>query len=131
MSMTDPIADMLTRIRNGQSAKKENVEMPSSRVKLAIAQVLQDEGYINSYETSDLEGKPRLRVQLKYFQGHGVIENIERVSKPGLRIYRGSKNVPTVVGGLGISVVSTSQGVMSDRAAREAGHGGEILCYVS
>jgi small subunit ribosomal protein S8 len=129
--MTDPIADMLTRIRNGQSAKKENVEMPSSRVKLAIAQVLQDEGYINSYETSDLEGKPRLRVQLKYFQGHGVIENIERVSKPGLRIYRGSKNVPTVVGGLGISVVSTSQGVMSDRAAREAGHGGEILCYVS
>jgi len=131
MSMTDPIADMLTRIRNGQSAEKENVEMPSSRVKLAIAQVLQDEGYINSYETSDLEGKPRLRVQLKYFQGHGVIENIERVSKPGLRIYRGSKNVPTVVGGLGISVVSTSQGVMSDRAAREAGHGGEILCYVS
>jgi Ribosomal protein S8 len=129
--MTDPIADMLTRIRNGQSAEKENVEMPSSRVKLAIAQVLQDEGYINSYETSDLEGKPRLRVQLKYFQGHGVIENIERVSKPGLRIYRGSKNVPTVVGGLGISVVSTSQGVMSDRAAREAGHGGEILCYVS
>jgi len=129
--MTDPIADMLTRIRNGQSAEKENVEMPSSRVKLAIAQVLQDEGYINSYETSDLEGKPRLRVQLKYFQGHAVIENIERVSKPGLRIYRGSKNVPTVVGGLGISVVSTSQGVMSDRAAREAGHGGEILCYVS
>ena len=131
MSMTDPIADMLTRIRNGQSADKESVEMPSSKLKLAIAGVLESEGYITGFETSDLDGKPRLRVQLKYFQGHGVIENIERVSKPGLRIYRGSKEVPAVVGGLGISIVSTSQGVMTDRAAREAGHGGEILCYVS
>ena len=131
MSMTDPIADMLTRIRNGQSAEKESVEMPSSKVKLAIASVLESEGYITGFETSDLDGKPRLRVHLKYFQGHGVIENIERVSKPGLRIYRGSKDVPAVVGGLGISIVSTSQGVMTDRAARDAGHGGEILCYVS
>ena len=131
MSMTDPIADMLTRIRNGQSADKESVEMPSSKLKLAIAQVLQDEGYISGFETVDLDGKPRLRVALKYFQGHGVIEHIERMSKPGLRVYRGKKEVPTVVGGLGISIVSTSQGVMTDRAAREAGHGGEILCYVS
>ena len=131
MSMTDPIADMLTRIRNGQSAEKDNVEMPSSKLKLAIAKVLESEGFISGFETSDAGGKPRLRVDLKYFQGHGVIENIERVSKPGLRIDRGKKDVPTVVGGLGISIVSTSQGVMTDRAAREAGHGGEILCYVS
>ena len=131
MSMTDPIADMLTRIRNGQSADKENVEMPSSKVKLAIAKVLEEEGYISGFETLEVDGKARLRVGLKYFQGQGVIEHIERVSKPGLRVYRSKGEIPQVVGGLGISIVSTSQGVMSDRAAREAGHGGEVLCYVS
>lgn len=131
MSMTDPIADMLTRIRNGQSADKANVEMPSSKVKLAIAKVLEEEGYISGFETLEVDGKARLRVGLKYFQGQGVIEHIERVSKPGLRVYRSKGEIPQVVGGLGISIVSTSQGVMSDRAAREAGHGGEVLCYVS
>lgn len=131
MSMTDPIADMLTRIRNGQSADKESVEMPASKLKLAIAKVLEAEGYISGFETTDADGKPRLVVQLKYYQGHGVIEYIERVSKPGLRVYRSKSDVPTVVGGLGISIVSTSQGVMTDRAAREAGHGGEVLCFVS
>jgi small subunit ribosomal protein S8 len=129
--MTDPIADMLTRIRNGQSADKESVEMPASKLKMAIARVLEDEGYISGFETTELDGKPRLKVRLKYYQGHGVIENIERISKPGLRIYRGKGDVPAVVGGLGISIVSTSQGVMTDRAAREAGHGGEVLCVVS
>lgn len=131
MSMTDPIADMLTRIRNGQSADKESVDMPSSRLKLAIASVLEQEGYISEFETTENNGKSRLRVKLKYFQGHGVIENIERVSKPGLRIYSSKTDIPVVVGGLGISIVSTSQGVMTDRAAREAGHGGEVLCKVS
>ncbi|WP_123591809.1 30S ribosomal protein S8 [Salinisphaera orenii] len=131
MSMTDPIADMLTRIRNGQSADKESVEMPSSKLKLAIAGVLESEGYVAGYETGELDGKPRLKIRLKYFQGHGVIENIERVSKPGLRVYRSKGDIPSVVGGLGICIVSTSQGVMTDRAAREAGHGGELLCTVS
>ena len=131
MSMTDPIADMLTRIRNGQSADKESVEMPSSKVKLAIAKVLESEGYIAGFETRDVDGKPRLRVGLKYFQGQGVIEYIERASKPGLRLYCTKHDIPQVVGGLGISIISTSQGVMSDRAARDAGHGGEVLCYVS
>lgn len=131
MSMTDPIADMLTRIRNGQSADKESVEMPSSKLKLAIANVLESEGYITGFETTELDGKPRLRVHLKYYQGRGVIEHIERVSKPGLRVYRSKGDIPSVVGGLGISIVSTSQGVMTDRAAREAGHGGEVLCVVS
>ncbi|MDA3922403.1 MAG: 30S ribosomal protein S8 [Salinisphaera sp.] len=131
MSMTDPIADMLTRIRNGQSADKESVEMPSSKVKLAIAKVLQNEGYISEFETLEVDGKARLRVALKYFQGQGVIEYIGRVSKPGLRVYRSKGDIPLVVGGLGISIISTSQGVMSDRAARDAGHGGEVLCYVS
>ncbi len=131
MSMTDPIADMLTRIRNGQSADKESVEMPSSKVKQAIAGVLKEEGYISDFEIAEVDGKPRLRVALKYFQGQGVIERIERVSRPGLRIYRGKNDVPEVVGGLGVSIVSTSQGVMTDRAARDAGHGGEVLCTVS
>jgi len=131
MSMTDPIADMLTRIRNGQSADKESVNMPSSRLKLAIAKVLEQEGYISGFDTAENDGKAQLRVKLKYFQGHGVIENIERVSKPGLRIYRSKTDIPVVVGGLGISIVSTSQGVMTDRAARDAGHGGEVLCKVS
>src|SRR5699024_4655612 len=131
MSMTDLIADMLTRIRNGQSADKESIDMPSSRLKQAIAHVLREEGYITDYETAEINGKPRLRVVLKYFQGEGVIEQIERVSRPGLRVYRGRKEVPQVVGGLGISIISTSQGLMSDRAARAAGHGGEVLCKVS
>ncbi len=131
MSMTDPIADMLTRIRNGQSADKESVEMPSSKVKQAIAGVLKEEGYISNFEIAEVDGKPRLRVALKYFQGQGVIERIDRVSRPGLRIYRGKNDVPRVVGGLGVSIVSTSQGVMTDRAARDAGHGGEVLCTVS
>lgn len=131
MSMTDPIADMLTRIRNGQSADKESVDMPSSKVKQAIAAVLKDEGYINDFEVADNGGKPRLRVALKYFRGRGVIDTIQRVSSPGLRVYRNKKSIPEVVGGLGISIVSTSQGVMTDRAARAAGHGGEILCTVS
>jgi len=131
MSMTDPIADMLTRIRNGQQAEKDTVDMPSSRLKQAIASVLKEEGYITDFATVDNAGKPRLRLTLKYFQGEGVIENIERVSTPGLRVYCGKKNIPEVVGGLGISIVSTSQGVMTDRAARAAGHGGEVLCKVS
>lgn len=131
MSMTDPIADMLTRIRNGQSADKESVGMPSSKLKIAIARVLEDEGYIDGYEVTEIDGKPRLNVGLRYFQGHGVIEYIERASKPGLRLYCGKGNVPEVVGGLGISIISTSQGVMSDRSARASGHGGEVLCYVS
>lgn len=131
MSMTDPIADMLTRIRNGQSAEKEQVEMPSSKLKVAIAEVLKDEGYIADYRVSDAEGKPRLTVVLKYFQGHPVIERLERVSKPGLRIYRGKNDMPKVVGGLGIAIVSTSHGVMTDSAARAAGHGGEVLCTVA
>lgn len=131
MSMTDPIADMLTRIRNGQSADKESVEMPSSKLKLAIASVLADEGYISGFEVDNSDDKPRLRVDLKYFQGHGVIETIERASRPGLRLYCGRNDVPSVVGGLGISIISTSQGVMSDRKARKSGHGGEVLCYVS
>lgn len=131
MSMTDPIADMLTRIRNGQSAEKEQVEMPSSKLKVAIAEVLKDEGYIADYRVTDAEGKPRLMVVLKYFQGHPVIERLERVSKPGLRIYRGKNDMPKVVGGLGIAIVSTSHGVMTDSAARAAGHGGEVLCTVA
>ena len=126
MSMTDPIADMLTRIRNGQSADKESVEMPSSKLKLAIAGVLESEGYIAGYETGELDGKPRLKIRLKYFQGHGVIENIERVSKPGLRVYRSKGDIPSV------SAVSASASYRcrgrDDRWAREAGHGGELLC---
>jgi len=130
MSMTDPIADMLTRIRNGQAAEKDRVEMPSSKVKTAIAQVLKDEGFIEDFAVSS-EGKPTLSVTLKYFQGRGVIEHIERVSKPGLRIYRSKTDIPSVVGGLGVAIVSTSQGVMTDHAARAAGHGGEVLCTVA
>lgn len=131
MSMTDPIADMLTRVRNGQTADKVYVEMPSSKIKVAIARVLEDEGYIEGFETEEEGGKATLRIQLKYFQGRAVIEYIERASKPGLRLYCGKNDIPEVVGGLGISIISTSQGVMSDRAARMAGHGGEVLCYVS
>lgn len=131
MSMTDPIADMLTRIRNGQSAEKEQVEMPSSKLKVAIANVLKEEGYINDFRVDEVDGKSRLIVVLKYFQGQPVIERLERVSKPGLRIYRGRNDMPKVVGGLGIAIVSTSHGVMTDSAARAAGHGGEVLCTVA
>ncbi|MES1943100.1 30S ribosomal protein S8 [Salinisphaera sp. PC39] len=131
MSMTDPIADMLTRIRNGQSAEKDQVEMPSSKLKVAIAEVLKDEGYIADYRVTEVDGKPRLQVVLKYFQGRPVIERLERVSKPGLRVYRGKNDLPTVVGGLGVAIVSTSHGVMTDSAARAAGHGGEVLCTVA
>lgn len=131
MSMTDPISDMLTRIRNGQRADKTEVAMPASKLKSAIAHVLRDEGYIEDFGVSEIDGKPQITIKLKYFQGAPVIERLERVSKPGLRIYRGKTAIPRVVGGLGIAIVSTSHGVMTDRAAREAGHGGEVLCTVA
>ncbi|MEW7976123.1 MAG: 30S ribosomal protein S8 [Candidatus Sedimenticola endophacoides] len=131
MSMTDPIADMLTRIRNGQQVGKVSVAMPASKQKLAVARLLQDEGYISDFSTSDAEGKNLLSIELKYFQGKPVIEEIQRVSRPGLRIYKGAKELPKVRGGLGVAIISTSQGLMSDRAARAAGHGGEVLAYVA
>ncbi len=130
MSMTDPIADMLTRIRNGLSANKMEVSMPSSKVKKSVAQVLKDEGYINDFAEQDIDGKPVLNVTLKYYQGKPVIVTIKRVSRPGLRVYKGKNELPTVQGGLGVAIVSTSAGVMTDRAARAAGHGGEVLCTV-
>ncbi len=128
--MTDPIADMLTRIRNGLAAKKAQVIMPRSMQKLAIAQVLKDEGYITDYAQDEANGKPVINVELKYYQGKPVIEKIQRISRPGLRIYKGKDELPKVMGGLGVAIISTSAGVMSDRAARSAGHGGEVLCYV-
>jgi|SRR5688572_23948931 small subunit ribosomal protein S8 len=131
MSMTDPIADLLTRIRNGQSSGKPEVKMPSSKVKLAITKVLKDEGYIEDFSTTDLDGKPTLAVQLKYYQGRPVIDRLERVSRPGLRVYKGKDDLPNILGGLGVAIVSTSKGVMSDRQARAAGHGGEVICIVS
>jgi len=128
--MTDPIADMFTRIRNGQSAAKVAVSMPSSKLKVAIANLLKEEGYINGFEIT--EGvKPTLEVTLKYFDGKEVIETIKRVSRPGLRIYKGSNDLPQVLAGLGIAIVSTSKGLMSDRAARNAGLGGEIIGIVA
>ena len=130
MSMQDPIADMLTRIRNGQAANKVAIKMPSSKLKVAIANVLAAEGYIESVKV--LEGaKPELEITLKYFQGKPVVESIQRVSRPGLRIYKRKDELPKVMGGLGVAVVSTSKGVMTDRAARQAGLGGEIICYVA
>ncbi len=131
MSMTDPISDMLTRIRNGQKARKVSVSMPASNVKMAVAGVLKDEGYITDFETSGEGAETTLSVELKYFEGTPVIEKVERVSKPGLRIYRGKDDLPKVLGGLGIAIVSTSAGVMSDRQAREQGIGGEVICVVS
>ena len=128
--MTDPIADMLTRIRNALAAKKAQVAMPQSKQKMAIAQVLKDEGYIADFAPGEADGKPVINVDLKYFQGKPVIEKIQRVSRPGLRIYKGKDELPKVMGGLGVAIISTSAGVMSDRAARKAGHGGEVLCYV-
>ena len=130
MSMTDPIADMLTRIRNGQSAEKTEVTMPASKLKTAIARVLKDEGYIHDYRTEGDEKKPSLVVSLKYYEGRPVIEEIQRVSRPGLRRFEGKWSLPRVRGGLGTAIISTSQGVMTDKAARDAGHGGEVLCVV-
>ncbi len=130
MSMTDPIADMLTRIRNALAAGKVDVSMPQSKQKQAIAQVLKDEGYIADFAASEQDGKPTLTVTLKYYEGKPVIEKIKRVSRPGLRIYKGKDQLPKVMGGLGVAIVSTSAGLMTDRAARKAGHGGEVLCYV-
>ena len=130
MSMQDPIADMLTRIRNGQAANKVAINMPSSKLKVAIANVLAAESYIESVKV--LEGaKPELEITLKYFQGKPVVESIQRVSRPGLRIYKRKDELPKVMGGLGVAVISTSKGVMTDRAARQAGLGGEIICYVA
>jgi len=131
MSMTDPISDMLTRIRNGQKARKVSVAMPASKAKEAVAAVLKDEGYITGFSTEGEGATKSLSVELKYFEGVPVIENIQRTSRPGLRIYRGKEGLPKVLGGLGVAIVSTSAGVMSDREAREKGIGGEVLCVVS
>ncbi|BCB25670.1 30S ribosomal protein S8 [Sulfurimicrobium lacus] len=131
MSMSDPIADMLTRIRNAQRADKVVVAMPSSKVKVSIAGVLKEEGYIEDFGVRDEAGKPVLEVQLKYYAGRPVIEKIERVSRPGLRIYKGSQDLPKVMNGLGVAIVSTSRGVMTDRKARANGVGGEVLCVVA
>jgi len=129
--MTDPIADMLTRIRNGQAAGKKSVKIPSSKLKLAIAKVLKEEGYISDYKIEAIKNHVEMTVDLKYFNGTPVIESINRVSRPGLRIYRSKDELPKVLGGLGIAIVSTSNGVMTDRAARAIGHGGEVICTVS
>ena len=129
--MTDPIADMLTRIRNGQRAGKVAVSMPSSKLKQSIASVLKDEGYVADYQLGEEAGKPIMSVELKYYDGQPVIDMLKRISRPGLRIYKASDELPRVQGGLGVAIVSTSKGVMSDRAARAAGEGGEVLCYVS
>ena len=131
MSMTDPIADMLTRIRNAQQSEKKSVAMPASRLKSAIAQVLKEEGYIEDFAVREGQGKPQLEIGLKYYAGKPVIERIERVSRPGLRIYRPKDELPKVMNGLGVAIVSTSRGVMTDRKARGMGVGGEVLCIVA
>ena len=131
MSMSDPIADMLTRIRNAQMVDKPSVVMPSSKLKAAIAQVLKDEGYIDGFSIVGEASKPQLQIALKYYAGRPVIESIERVSRPGLRIYKGRHDIPSVMNGLGVAIVTTPKGVMTDRKARQAGIGGEVLCYVS
>ena len=131
MSMTDPIADMLTRIRNGQKARKVSVAMPASSAKVAVAKVLKDEGYVTDYATDGEGAAATLTVELKYYEGVPVIERVQRMSRPGLRVYRGKEDLPKVLGGLGIAIVSTSAGVMSDKQAREQGIGGEVLCIVS
>jgi len=130
MSMTDPIADMLTRIRNGQAIRKQQVEIPSSKLKRAIAHLLKEEGYISDYQVTETS-KPTLIITVKYYQGKGVIQEMKRVSRPGLRIYQARDELPKVLGGLGIAIVSTSKGLMTDRAARVAGQGGEVLCVIS
>ena len=137
MSMSDPIADMLTRIRNAQGVEKVDVTMPASKLKVAIAEVLKDEGYIDGFEVVNGEtagtnaAKPELRIGLKYYAGRPVIERLERVSRPGLRIYKGRSDIPQVMNGLGVAIVSTSRGVMTDRKARTEGVGGEVICYVA
>ncbi|MDH4402313.1 MAG: 30S ribosomal protein S8 [Burkholderiaceae bacterium] len=131
MSMSDPIADMLTRIRNAQQVDKPSVTMPSSKLKVAIAAVLQDEGYVDGFQIKGTVQKPELEIALKYYAGRPVIERIERVSRPGLRIYKGNGSIPQVMNGLGVAIVSTSRGVMTDRKARANGVGGEVLCYVA
>ena len=131
MSMTDPIADMLTRIRNAQMAEKVAVSMPSSKLKVSIAKVLKDEGYIDDFAVRENSGKAQLDIALKYYAGRPVIERIERVSKPGLRVYKGSGDLPRVMNGLGVAIVSTPQGVMTDRRARASNVGGEVLCIVA
>lgn len=131
MSISDPIADMLTRIRNGQMVDKTEVTMPSSKLKVAIAKVLEDEGYIDGYTVDANDGKPVLRIGLKYYAGLPVIEMIERVSRPGLRVYKNHETIPQVMNGLGIAIISTPKGVMTDRKARAAGIGGEVLCVVA
>jgi len=131
MSLSDPIADMLTRIRNGQQRGKITIVMPSSKQKVAIANLLKEEGYIADAQVEANDGKPELVIKLKYFRGKPVIEHLKRVSRPGLRIYRGKDDLPKVWGGLGIAIVSTSQGLMTDRAARQAGQGGEIIAFVA
>lgn len=131
MSMSDPIADMLTRIRNAQMVDKASVSMPSSKLKIAIAQVLKDEGYIDSFAVVGEAAKPELQIALKYYAGQPVIERLERVSRPGLRVYKGRHEIPQVMNGLGVAIVTTPKGVMTDRKARAAGIGGEVLCYVA
>lgn len=131
MSMSDPIADMLTRIRNAQMVQKVSVVMPASKLKTAIAEVLQSEGYIDGFKVRDAETKPQLEIALKYYAGKPVIEHIERVSRPGLRVYKGRHEIPNVKNGLGVAIVTTPKGVMTDRKARQAGIGGEVLCYVA
>ncbi|MEE9159460.1 MAG: 30S ribosomal protein S8 [Gammaproteobacteria bacterium] len=131
MSMQDPIADMLTRIRNGQMVEKKQVTMPASKVKVSIAKILKDEGYVTDYVTETVDGKLALTIVLKYFEGKPVIESLQRVSRPGLRMYRSKGDLPAVVGGLGVAIISTSHGVMTDRAARAQGFGGEVLCFVT
>ena len=131
MSMSDPISDMLTRVRNGQQAGKISISMPSSKRKVAMASLLQEEGYISGFSIREDGKKVLLQIDLKYFQGKPVIEMVHRVSRPGLRIYKGSKELPKVKGGLGIAIISTSKGLMTDRAARAAGHGGEVMAYVA
>ena len=130
MSMSDPIADQLTRIRNAAAIRKKQVEMPSSKKKMALAKILKDEGYIKDYSVSG-ETKPVLTIDLKYYEGKSVIAEIKRVSRPGLRVYKPKKDLPKVLNGLGVAIISTSKGLMTDRQARTEGHGGEILCFVS
>jgi small subunit ribosomal protein S8 len=131
MSMSDPISDMLTRIRNAQEVQKAKVVIPASKVKTGIARVLKEEGYINDFQDAELDGKPALEITLRYMEGRGVIETLRRYSRPGLRHYRGKNDLPKIQNGLGVAVVSTSKGIMTDAAARAAGEGGEVLCIVT
>jgi small subunit ribosomal protein S8 len=131
MSMSDPISDMLTRIRNAQAVQKTTVNIPASKVKKGIAQVMKDEGYITDFRDVEVDGKPAMEVTLRYMEGRGVIETLKRASRPGLRQYRGKDDLPKILNGLGVAVISTSKGIMTDASARAAGQGGEILCYIT